>query len=102
VLLRLAGEPVNGLGFAALLLLVLLFVGLAIAGSPEAAEQPRAIEYRRRADIIRAGRIRKAPQHVPFGPSTFGFHGMDPAHCVCNGTHLSIACPRCMEVERDE
>lgn len=29
------------------------------------------------------------------------FHGVDPYHCVCNGTHVMRGwCPRCPEVTR--
>lgn len=50
------------------------------------------------AAIIRANRIRKRPEHSSNRERGVYLltHGMDPAHCVCNGTHIRGGyCPRC-------
>lgn len=48
-------------------------------------------------EVIRSGRITSRPEHNhSMGPGIWlGFHGTDPGHCVCNGTHLAQWCPRC-------
>lgn len=53
--------------------------------------------WARKREVIRAGRITSKPEHrYGLDPGTWLlWHGSDPAHCVCNGTHLAMWCPRC-------
>lgn len=50
-----------------------------------------------RRAFIREHRITRRPEHRDDHGATMLSHGADPAHCVCNGTHVSSSwqCPRC-------
>ena len=68
---------------------------------PWTTPMDRALAWRtwqHRRAITRAHRIRQRPEHTNRRePGVIGIlHGPDPAHCVCNGTHVEGSyCPRC-------